>query len=236
MRAVIYIRKMGSLSGQQRRQLGQQWLYEAVAAWGHPEINSETCPIERTQTGKPYFAARAGIHFSISHSKDYWACALADQPVGLDLQYHKSGRLEPIARRFFHPMEAAWLEAQGLREEPETALSECHTPGQSEDPGARRAFFEVWAAKESYVKWTGQGINRHFSQFSVVDERGLAESYGTAHFWRGTVKEDYSLCLCAGESWDEVQILTVGPGVCGESCAGEVGGVGDSSLTTIEHM
>lgn len=199
MKAVIVIHPMKQMDRQQRRLCGQQWLYQAVADCGYPEVTPETCPVERTETGKPYFASCPQIHFSISHSKEYWACAVADQPVGLDLQYHKQGRLEQIPGRFFHPQEAAWLERQTSPE----------------------AFFQIWTAKESYVKWTGQGIDRHFREFCVAEETGLRDHCEDAWFWRDTImfdgvdagaddgagSERYSLCLCGGEPWDEVKIV-----------------------------
>ena len=181
MRAVIFIRTMKTVERQQRREKGVQWLYEAVAASGHPEITPQTCRIQRTEKGKPYFADRPDMHFSISHSKELWACAVADGPVGLDLQFHKSGRLDNIPERFFHPGEDAWL----------------------------AKFFDVWASKESYVKWTGEGIDRHFGEFCVVDDKGLAVRCGDACFWRSVVEQEYSLCLCGGESWDDVQIIKI---------------------------
>ena len=57
-------------------------------------------------------------------------------------------RQEAITRRFFHPREQAWL----------TQYPE--------------AFFSLWTAKESVVKWSGKGIGEDFSRFSVIDEAG----------------------------------------------------------------
>ena len=185
MKAVVYIRSIEDVNAQQRRRLGQQWLYQAVAEYGCSEVTARSYPILREEKGKPYFAKEAGVHFSISHSKGYWACVVSDQPVGLDLQYHKEGRLDQIPARFFHPQEASWLEKQE----------------------SRAAFFDVWAAKESYVKWTGEGIDRHFKEFSVVDASGLRVQMGDACFWRGYVGADYSLCLCGGQAWDAVEVM-----------------------------
>ncbi len=223
MRAVIYIRIVEKMDRQHRREWGTQWLYEAVAASGYPEITAKTCPVCRTEKGKPYFMDRPEVHFSISHSRDRWACVVADGPVGLDLQYHKAGRLANIPGRFFHPKEAGWLEKLGFcDEEPVAAGTELAVETKwterieamgpcvrARQPHARQAFFDVWAAKESYVKWTGEGIDRHFHEFAVADENGLLERCGGAYFWRQDVLTDYSLCLCGGEPWDEVRIVTM---------------------------
>lgn len=107
-------------------------------------------PTERTLTpkGKPYFADLPAMHFSISHSGQQWVCLFASQPVGIDIEQPRRCREEAIARRFFHPLEQAWL---------------------AKHP---QAFFTIWTAKESFVKWSGCGIDSQFSQFSVIDEHG----------------------------------------------------------------
>ncbi|MCD8231379.1 MAG: 4'-phosphopantetheinyl transferase superfamily protein [Clostridiales bacterium] len=96
--------------------------------------------------GKPYIAELPDVHFSISHSGGFWACAVSDVEVGLDLQEVKTAREEKLARRFFHPSEIAWLEGHGFNE-----------------------FFRLWAYKESYVKYTGAGLRDGLDYFSVVD-------------------------------------------------------------------
>ena len=170
----------------QRRLQGAAWVYEAVRTYGIPDLDPDSCPVERTEKGKPYFPSRPDVCFSVSHSGDYWACAVAEQPIGLDLQKHKGGRLEDIARRFFHPRETAWLETHGIEN-----------------------FYDVWAAKEAYVKWTGQGIDRHFDEFSVIGDEGLAEAGEHGHFARPAWREDYSICLCGEKAWDDVQIVEI---------------------------
>ncbi|NLF79860.1 MAG: 4'-phosphopantetheinyl transferase superfamily protein, partial [Clostridia bacterium] len=97
--------------------------------------------------GKPYFAALPGLHFSLSHSGEYWLAAFAAAPLGIDIQRHQSCRKEAVAERFFHPEEAAWLRRRGYTDED---------------------FFALWTAKESYVKYTGQGIDESFAGFSVI--------------------------------------------------------------------
>ena len=119
--------------------------------------------IARTESGKPYFPNCPGLHFSISHSGRYWACAVSEAEVGLDLQQYVKRRLETreeaakrfqkMAHRFFHPVESAYVDG---------------------DPYTR--FFQVWAAREAYVKYTGQGIDKHFSKHCVIPG-GKAENF-----------------------------------------------------------
>ncbi len=144
--------------------------------------------VERPPRQKPFFPEAADIHFSVSHAGDYWACAFSRTPVGLDLE-----RLRPcrpgIARRFFHPEEAAWLDAWPAEE-----------------------FFSVWTAKESCVKYWGCGIDESFSHFSVIKEgrlAGVVDPPAAAGTRKGKspflpaarcihipFRQDYRLCLC----------------------------------------
>ena len=121
-----------------------------------PEMNPRINPIiasiqdwrivER-DGGKPYFPDHPGILFSVSHSGDYWVCAIAPEEVGLDLQEeNQTKRAEKLAKRFFHPHEQAYLKSVDYRD-----------------------FTRIWAAKESYLKYTGEGIAGGISHFSVVD-------------------------------------------------------------------
>ena len=100
----------------------------------------------REEHGKPFVKELPEVHFSISHSGEFWACAISNAEVGLDLQTCYQGDSEKLARRFFHPSEVAWLEEHGFEE-----------------------FSRMWAYKESYVKYTGIGLREGLDGFSVVD-------------------------------------------------------------------
>ena len=111
-----------------------------------------------------------------SAQRDFWACAMAAQEVGLDLQQHTKGRREHISKRFFHPLENEYLKKNNYRD-----------------------FFDVWAAKESYVKFTGGGIGEDFGGFSAASEDGLAKEINGIQLRSIPFSPDYSLCLCAKE-------------------------------------
>ena len=67
--------------------------------------------LARSPHGKPYFEdflkpynkEEREVHFSVSHSGDWWACIIAEEPVGLDIEdiSKKSPKFEAIAKRFF---------------------------------------------------------------------------------------------------------------------------------------
>ena len=154
----------------------------------------EKLQISRTDKGKPYFPKFPQIHFSISHSGAYWACAVADEPLGMDLQEHvylngetmeeACVRLRKLAYRFFHLREAEFVERNVYNH-----------------------FFVVWTAKESYVKYTGQGIDDDFAkQYVVPEEMRLWTQFSLKNrvIWRShnewfsseQYHDKYTLCVC----------------------------------------
>lgn len=116
--------------------------------------------IEKEPKGKPYFAdlplidgkKPASIHYSVSHSGDWWGCLLAEEPVGFDLEvYREKVSYERISRRFFTEEEHNWILSSG-----------------------RESFFEVWVRKEAYVKFLGTGLGEGLSSFTVIGNGELS--------------------------------------------------------------
>ena len=145
-----------------------------ASARGFLKLPQEPLTIVRTPGHKPRFAGRDNLHFSVSHSGDLFLCAVCSAPVGVDVERHKACDFAGIARRFFHPDEYAYLEANHYRD-----------------------FFTIWSAKESYVKYTGEGIDDRFSQFSTVSGGRLAEQVGNTGIRFIPLREGYSACVCA---------------------------------------
>ena len=132
-------------------------------------------PLETNPWGKPSFSLRPDLHFSITHSADWWLCGFSSRPLGLDLQVHHSHAAPAaLSRRFFHPLEDAFLSREGYR-----------------------SFFDLWSAKESWVKYTGHGFFDDPATFSVVSAAGVFPSVDGAQLRLLPFTEGYSLCLCA---------------------------------------
>ncbi len=128
---------------------------------------------EQEKGKKPQLTGGPELHFSVSHSGKWWACAFGCREVGLDIQQHRPCRAEALAKRFFHPNEVLWLESQNFSQD---------------------SFYRLWAAKESYVKLSGRGFGEGFSDFS------LAPPHPARPHWRVVPFEpDYTLCLCANQ-------------------------------------
>ncbi len=131
--------------------------------------------------GKPYLPG-SQLHFSLSHAADAAVCAVADQPVGVDVE-----RSRPIAR--------------GLRRK---LLS------PAEIDCSDGALLWKWVAKESYLKLTGEGLARPMTGFSaregrIADEAGRALAcVRTAEFpW-----PDYTLCV-ATERQEPLELIAL---------------------------
>lgn len=149
----------------------------------HTGADQTAAVVARTPAGKPYFTGIPGLHFSVSHSGDWWACCMGAAPLGLDLQEHAVCNQASISRRFFAPEEDAWLR--------ETAY---------------RDFFAVWAAKESLVKFTGQGMSEESLQVPVVRGGRVTEALPGATLRFLPAPMGYTLCLCA-ERIGNVEII-----------------------------
>ena len=129
-------------------------------------------PVTVNQWGKP---ALAGLDCSVTHSGSWWLCAFGEGPLGLDLQVHRS-HADPktLSRRFFHPREDGWLAQAGYER-----------------------FFDLWCAKESWVKYTGTGFHQDPGTFCVVAEDGRFPVMEDVEFRLLPFGPAYSLCLCA---------------------------------------
>ncbi len=125
-------------------------------------------------------------------------CAVADTEIGVDIQRHETlkneteeetnARLRKLSKRFFYPEEAEFI---------------------IKEPWKR--FFKVWTAKESYVKYTGEGINDNFMKFSVLpkdscilsdeDSQNASVKWYASDVWFHQIKIDqqYTMCVCTKE-------------------------------------
>lgn len=134
--------------------------YNEKMAFGVPYEEIRKMTVRTDKGGKPYFflhdkemiAAFPHIHFSVSHSGDWWSCLFSDSNVGLDIEERRSIKnYEAIAKRFFTYGEHQYVLDYG-----------------------QEGFFQIWVRKEAYLKYTGKGISGGLSTFSVVQEGQLS--------------------------------------------------------------
>ncbi|SFI67166.1 4'-phosphopantetheinyl transferase superfamily protein [Bosea sp. OK403] len=135
----------------------------------------EVIAIGHDQRGRPLLAqpVATGLHLSLATRAGFVALALAQAPVGVDVE-----RVEPLATpplATLHPLEREAL----------LALPEQARP---------LAFAQLWAAKEAYVKALGTGFARapesfaitfaSLETFSVSDPERSAPCLGTSRIMK----------------------------------------------------
>ena len=125
------------------------------------------------EIGKPAWDVE-GLYFNLSHSGDWAACAIADRPLGLDVQ-ERCAYCEGLVRRFFSEAERREIEGAADRDQ---------------------AFGRIWSLKESWIKALGTGLSTPLASFSVVGENRV-----DAAFWYDFRENcHFALCLPAAES------------------------------------
>jgi 4'-phosphopantetheinyl transferase len=94
------------------------------------------------------------LHFNVSHSYDWAVVAVADFPIGVDVERVDTGQdWDGIADIMFHPEE---------REQLRQAHRDQRTLG----------FFTTWTRKEAYLKAIGAGLRLDPSSFSTASPDG----------------------------------------------------------------
>lgn len=133
---------------------------------GMPEgLQAKDFVIVREGNAKPYQETVPGLYFNCSHSGAMVACAVADVEVGVDIQ--ETVENLKVKERIFCPQEL-------------------------ED---NLCFTEIWAKKESYIKYTGEGLQRDMASLHV--QKMQAE--GEVNWFGGTVCDTYYLYACVAE-------------------------------------
>ena len=105
-------------------------------------IDESAIVFNRTENGKP-FAENADVYFSISHSKDYVVCAVDDDEIGVDIEQIR--KVEPRITSI-----------SCTERDKEYIYGESELDVFTHDMIDR--FFEVWTAKEAYLKCRGTGM------------------------------------------------------------------------------
>ena len=101
-------------------------------------IDNSDIEIIRGEYGKPYLKGNENFHFNISHTHNAIAIAIADTPIGIDIE-----RISPlnasIVERLYSIKEKEYV----------------YSVADVED----RRFSEIWTRKEAYVKRDDRNIS-----------------------------------------------------------------------------
>lgn len=98
---------------------------------------SEVPAVAHSASGKPFFPTLPDVYFNLSHCPVAVACAMASEPVGIDIEAVTTLDID-VARHVL-----ADNELQQVMDDPHPAV----------------AFTRLWTMKESLLKRTGKGIS-----------------------------------------------------------------------------
>lgn len=141
----IRIERMRAADDRKRSVAGEMLARRAISEWC--KILPEEVVFERGEFGKP-FAKNLPVEFNVSHSGELVVCAVDDAPIGIDVE-----RIRDID----------WRSAKFVCTEEELSYM-CGKNMEAEDfkiPPTQemlRRFFEIWTAKEAWVKCAGTGM------------------------------------------------------------------------------
>ena len=114
---------------------------------GRLGVTPEQVPMDWEENGKPQ-VGESGFYCSISHSGPFVVCAVADCPVGVDVEVIRSAD-EKFIRRTCSQQEQAYI--------------------RYGDADCFRRFWECWTAKEALFKLTGKGPLLTLSSFDLPE-------------------------------------------------------------------
>ncbi|MCQ2513009.1 MAG: 4'-phosphopantetheinyl transferase superfamily protein [Lachnospiraceae bacterium] len=92
------------------------------------------------------------LYFNLSHSKEYAACVISDEPVGIDIECVKTRDVEHMDKI--------------LHEQEYLVLSFVTNPEEK-----KKYFYECWVTKESYLKNLGCGLVIRPGEFMVSEDK-----------------------------------------------------------------
>lgn len=117
---------------------GLELLYKGLREiYSEPE--PEKFPIEKTETGKPFFPHNREYNFNISHSGGHCAVMISDRACGADAEEIRDFP-KRVLKRICTDGELAYL---------------CSLPEKEQ----KAAEWILWTLKESYVKAVGKGLS-----------------------------------------------------------------------------
>lgn len=110
--------------------------------------NADDIYFEIDPHGKPFLPNKR-VHFSISHSENYVAYAIAKKEIGLDIQVQRQfSNLDGLIKKVCHNNEIEFLNSCSDKDS---------------------YFLKLWSLKEAYSKCTGLGIQAKFTELDFTE-------------------------------------------------------------------
>lgn len=135
-----------------------------------------------TEYGKPL--SRSGIRFNLSHSSEYAVCAVSDYEIGVDIEKISEPR-EKVAEKVFTEEEIQWY---------------------LQDTSKR--FFQLWTAKESFIKCTGLGFGHRLSEINTLPclYSSPVVFENKDYYIKSFIYNGYAVSICSQRPIDSIQI------------------------------
>lgn len=131
------------VSGRQQSLMAYQLLQELLKS----EYDIKEPPVFREEeNGKPIIIGHDDIHFNMSHCKYGVACAVSDNPIGIDIERIPEKLDDSLVHYIFSEREIEMIENAKGTDEHGNILTPCIM------------FARLWTMKEATVKLTGRGI------------------------------------------------------------------------------
>ena len=141
-------------------------LYRMLTDYGFPISQLAFTPI-----GKPYFTD-ASIYFSLSHSMDLCAAAIADSPVGVDIEIYRPAYNPRLVKRCLSETEKQFFDGD---------------------------FTRLWSRKEAVAKMTGEGltVSPSYIETGAYHFQEQWIEYQDSKYWLAAVQQDHKGSLTA---------------------------------------
>ena len=181
--------------------------------------------LEHTEDGKPYIPDLSHVHFNLSHSGDYIACAFSDEEVGLDLQEHcrTHTSIVRIARRFFSVKEYEAILALPAEDSSDGPGHPINTADPDNSASRLPLFYRFWSIKEAYLKYLGCGLRGGMNGFypDPLPDSGDELTRGQIHvtsndpllapgeYALAQAPENYTMAVCAAELPEKITVKVI---------------------------
>jgi len=111
----------------------------------------EEIEIKKGKHGKPY-VLNLPAHFNVSHSGNYTVVAISDRPIGVDIEIIRDFSAI-LAKKLFNEDELKYISGTG--------------PSRKKSL-MQQSFYQIWTAKEAYLKYLGTGISGGVNSLSFT--------------------------------------------------------------------
>lgn len=136
---------------------------------------------EYNKYGKPFLIIESDYFFNLSHSSSAVVCITDNQQVGIDVELIKPIDIKGF-KKVFSPDELVYIMKQKNK---------------------FKGFYEIWTAKESFLKMLGKGLTVPLLSFSIHEGDNnlfkIRQPYFKCDPFLKTyhVSDDYIICACS---------------------------------------